>query len=403
MHRRSFLKTSALATSGTLLVPQFLQSCTPAVANNQGQRKLVVIQLSGGNDGLNTIIPFNNDIYYQQRPQLAIPKNEVIRLTDELGLHPSLQPLQRLYDQGWLGIYNAVGYPNPVRSHFRATDIWQTASGANQFWTTGWIGRYLDAQCKAHKCSAHHAIEVDDTLSLTLKGKDVKGLAVQKPKKLYQALQKQTLQTAIHHQNAAKHHDNHPNVAYLYKTLVETNASAQYIYEQAKISRHTTDYPKNPLGRQLKTVAQMMASGLDTQIYYVSFSGFDTHANQLNQHARLLKVYADSASVFMEDLQRSGLLNDTLVMTFSEFGRRVTQNASRGTDHGTANQVFLMGGNLKRQGFYNAAPNLAQLDERGDIRFQLDFRNIYATILKQWLGVNDQAILQERFRYLDFV
>ena len=181
--RRHFLKKSALATAGTMLIPSFLSAIEQQkYLGSFNGKKLVVIQLSGGNDGLNTVIPYRNDIYYQARPSIAIKPPEVLRLNDELGFNPAMQGLKSLYDEGLLSVINSVGYPNPDRSHFRSMDIWQTGSTAKEYWQTGWIGRLLDAQCEGN-CQAHLAIEVDDALGLALKGEKVKGLATQNPKK----------------------------------------------------------------------------------------------------------------------------------------------------------------------------------------------------------------------------
>jgi len=400
--RRDFLKRSALATAGTMLIPSFLS------AFQQGQhlqasngKKLVVIQLAGGNDGLNTVVPYQNDIYYRSRPNLAIAKNEVLRLNDDLGLNPALTGLKSLYDDGLCMLINSVGYPNPDRSHFRSMDIWHTGSNANEYWQSGWVGRLLDAQCQQHCEQAHLAIEVDDTLGLALKGEQIKGLATQDPKKLYRATQDKGLRYLVNkYPELVDEHDH--EVTYLYKTMAETFASADYVYEKSKVYRSSQTYPQNKLGRNLKTIAELIISGSDTKVYYVSFSGFDTHANQKNQQSRLLKNYSEAVTAFVKDLKKNGFLDDTLIMTFSEFGRRVAQNASNGTDHGTANNLFLMGGKLKKAGVFNQAPDLKDLDN-GDLKFQVDFRKVYATILENWMDVNASNVLNRNFEKLTIV
>jgi uncharacterized protein (DUF1501 family) len=399
MKRRDFLRNSALA-SGAFLIPSFLKPLE-AIASGQlsGYKNLVIIQLSGGNDGLNTIIPYGNDIYYQKRSSIAIQQTDIVKLNDMQGLNPGLSALKEIYDQGWMGIINSVGYPNPDRSHFRSMDIWQTASDSNQFLTTGWIGRYLDSNCQNCK-NPYTAIEVDDTLSLAMKGATKKGIAVQDPNKLYQSTREPFFKDLVHDHN--NDHLNEDNLGYLYKTMIETYSSADYIQQTSKTYAVSAEYPATPLGNQLKTVSKFINSGLQTQVYYVSLSGFDTHVGQQNQQNRQLKIYGDAVAAFVKDLKQSGKLDDTLVMTFSEFGRRVEQNASNGTDHGTANNVLLFGGKLKKAGIFNDAPDLAQLDN-GDLKYQVDFRDVYATLLDKWLDVSNNQILNKSFSGLGFV
>lgn len=399
MKRRDFLTRSALA-SGAFLLPSFLKPLE-ALASEQltGYKNLVIIQLSGGNDGLNTVVPFGNDIYYQKRQTIAIQQSDVIKLNNMQGLNPNLSALKEIYDQGWMSIVNSVGYPNPDRSHFRSMDIWQTASDSNQFLTTGWIGRYLDSQCQTCR-NPYTAIEVDDTLSLAMKGAGTKGIAVQDPGKLYQTTREPFFKDLIN--DHSSEHLNEDNLGYLYKTMIETYSSADYIQKTSKTYNVTGDYPATPLGNQLRTVSKFINSGLQTRVYYVSLSGFDTHVSQQGQQGRQLKIYADAVAAFIKDLKQTNKLDDTLVMTFSEFGRRVEQNASNGTDHGTANNVFLFGGKLKKAGIFNQAPDLMQLDN-GDLKYQVDFRDIYATMLSKWLDVNNSQILNKNFVGLDLV
>ena len=399
MKRRDFLRNTALA-SGAFLVPAFLKPIEAlAQGNLTGNKNLVIIQLSGGNDGLNTIIPFGNDIYYQKRKTIAINQQDIIKLNDMQGLNPSLSALKEIYDHGWMGIINSVGYPNPDRSHFRSMDIWQTASASDEFLTTGWIGRYLDSNCQDIK-NPYTAIEVDDTLSLAMKGAKMKGIAVQDPNKLYQTTREPFFKDLVHgHGDANLNED---NLGYLYKTMIETYSSADYIQKTSKTYNVTAEYPATPLGNQLKTVSKFINSGLQTRVYYLSLSGFDTHAGQQNQQGRQLKIYGDAVAAFVKDLKQTNKLDDTLVMTFSEFGRRVEQNASNGTDHGTANNILVYGGKLKKAGIYNNAPDLTQLDN-GDLKYQIDFRDVYATLLDKWLNVNNGQILNKGFSGLEFI
>jgi uncharacterized protein (DUF1501 family) len=402
MKRRQFLTNSILASAGSLLIPNFLKALELQSANVlTNHKKLIIIQLSGGNDGLNTVVPYRNDIYYKLRPDIAIEKTKILTLNDELGLNPVMIGLKNLYDDGMLSIISNVGYPNPDRSHFRSMDIWQTASSANEYLSTGWLGRYLDAQCTQTQCLPHYAIEVDDTLSLAMKGERSKALAVQDAKKLFQATRPAFLKT-MQPQISETHTQGHDNISYLYKTLAETVSSAEYLYDTSKIQKTKATYATGEFGRRMKTIAELILSGVQTQIFYVSLSGFDTHIRQNDKQEKLLEEYAISVAALIQDLKANSLLDNVLVMTFSEFGRRVAQNGSNGTDHGTANQVFLMGNKLKKKGFYNAAPDLTDLDE-GDLRFTIDFRNIYADVLKNWLEINPNLILGQSFEGLGVV
>jgi len=397
MNRRDFIRQSAFTTAGTMLIPQFLKAYE---AQAMGQtmapsgKILVVVQLSGGNDGLNTVVPFRNDIYYRERPTIAIRPENVLKLNDDIGLHPAMTPLKALYDEGLVTVINNVGYPNPDRSHFRSMDIWQTGSDSDQYLQTGWLGRYLD---KTDNARPYNALEVDDTLSLALKGDRLNGLAVLDPKKLYN----QTRSGLV--RNLSQQHDHdHETVGYLYKTLAETVSSAEYVFDKATVRSTMATYPAHELGNRLKTVSQLIQSGVATSVYYVSISGFDTHINQPGQQERLLKQYAEAVGAFMADLKAAGRQNDVMLMTFSEFGRRVKQNASNGTDHGTASNVFLIGGGLPSQRVLNEAPNLSDLTE-GDLKYTVDFRQIYATLLRHYLGADDVAILGRRFDALKLV
>ncbi len=396
MDRRKFLKQSSLASS-LFFVPSFVRAFEQVASASLGYKRLVIIQLSGGNDGLNTIVPFRNDIYYKERPTISIAKTDVIKLTDEVGLNPSLTPLKRLYDQGYLSIINNVGYPNPVRSHFRSMDIWQTATDSDKFSQSGWLGRYLDNYGK----NPYAAIEVDESLSLAMKGEKVNAIATKDPRAFHNMSRDPYFKNINKHQNDA--HLSEHNLGYLYKSMIDAHSSAKYIYETSKTVSTLQEYPQNKFGKQLKTTAQFINSGLDTKVFYTSLNGFDTHANQLNTQKRLLKQYADGIEAFVKDLKANGTFKDTLILTFSEFGRRVKQNASVGTDHGTANNVFIIGENLKKKGFYNNAANLSNLDDNGDLKFEIDFRTIYATVLDKWLEVDDKKVLNKSFSQLDFI
>ena len=393
--RREFIQLSALASAAAFM-PGFLKELKSKPFTFEGKR-LIIIQLSGGNDGLNAFVPYGDDAYYRFRPGLAIAQHDVLGLDDYQGLAPALTPLRSLYDNGELCLLNSVGYPNPDRSHFRAMDIWHSGSNIDEYWESGWLGRFLDNSCQG--CAQpHKVLEIDDTLSLAVKGEKTKALAVRKPEKLYRSTRDPHL-LALNQQYEPGQGS---ELNYLYKTLTETISSASYLHEKSSIYTSRSEYPNGKFGKQLKQVAELVISGTETQVYYVSLSGFDTHVRQQPQQERLLRQYSAGIQALVNDLKANSQWNNTLIMTFSEFGRRVSQNASGGTDHGKANNLWLMGGALTRPGIYNAAPDLSKLDD-GDLSMDIDFREVYATVLNKWLGADDEKILRRKFRHLDIV
>ena len=395
--RKEFIQIGSLATA-SLLLPKFLKAFEGQTMVPLGNKVVVILQLSGGNDGLNTVIPVRNDLYYKARPRLGITKDKALSLTDEVGLNPALTAFKELYDDGSLNIINSVGYPNPDRSHFRSMDIWHTASQSSEYWNNGWVGRYLDAQCKG--CDKPtQAIEIDDILSLALKGDNIKGIAVKDPKRLYGTANEKFFKEVMknHKQEAGEQ-----SADYLYKTMAETLSSADYIFQQSKMHPTKAEYPKSDLGNSMKTIASLIFSEINTKVYYVSLGSFDTHINQEAQQQRLFTEMNDAVKAFIKDLKANNRFDDVMLFTFSEFGRRVAQNASNGTDHGTANNMFLISGGLKQKGLINELPNLADLDE-GDLKYKVDFKNVYATVLNKWLKANDREILAKQYEYLNFI
>lgn len=395
--RRTFIQTGTLATA-SLMLPKFLKAFEQGALVPPGNRVLVILQLSGGNDGLNTVIPVRNDLYYKARPRLGIVRDKALTLTDEAGLHPALTAFRDLFDQGQLGILNSVGYPNPDRSHFRSMDIWHTASQSTEYWNSGWVGRYLDAQCKG--CDRPtQAIEIDDILSLALKGDGLKGIAVKDPRRLFGTANEKFFKEVLRQRQDEK---GEQPVDYLYKTMAETLSSADYIFQQSRLRPTKSEYPKSDLGNSMRTIASLIFSDINTKVYYVSLGSFDTHIAQEGQQQRLFTELNEAVKAFVADLKANNRFNDVLLMTFSEFGRRVEQNASGGTDHGTANNMFLAGGALKKAGLLNALPDLADLDE-GDLKYQIDFKNVYATVLNRWLEADDKEILGRSYPHLGFI
>ena len=393
--RRQFLKAGTLATA-SLLLPNFLKAMSSPEALERGNRVLVILQLSGGNDGLNTIVPIRNDIYFRERQTIAV--NNALALTDEAGIHPALPFFKTLYDRGELAVLNNVGYPEPNKSHFRSMDIWHSASRSDEYLESGWIGRYLDQAC--YDCDhPTQALEVNDMLSLALKGKQKKAFAFKDPKKLYQTSREEYF-NALYQEHQHQHEEE--TVAYLYQTLGDTINNADYIFEQSKASKTAAAYPDSVLGKDLKTVSSLIKSDINTQVYYLQIGSFDTHINQQQRQESLFHTINDAVEAFVDDLKKNGLFQHVMLMTFSEFGRRVAQNASNGTDHGTANQLFFLSGGLKRQGLLNALPDLTQLNE-GDLQYTEDFRKVYATVLKNWLHADSAKILGWKNGIYDFI
>lgn len=392
--RRQFLKAGSLATA-SLLLPNFLKAMSLPEALERGHKVLVILQLSGGNDGLNTIVPMRNDIYFRERQTIAV--DNALTLTDEAGIHPALPFFKTLYDRGELAVLNNVGYPDPNKSHFRSMDIWHSASRSDEYLESGWIGRYLDQAC--YDCGhPTQALEVNDMLSLALKGKQKKAFAFKDPKKLYQTSREEYFNTLYQEH---KHQHEEETVAYLYQTLGDTINNADYIFEQSKARKTAAAYPDSVLGKDLKTVSSLIKSDINTQVYYLQIGSFDTHINQQQRQESLFHTINDAVEAFVDDLKKNGLFQHVMLMTFSEFGRRVAQNASNGTDHGTANQLFFLSGGLKKQGLLNALPDLTQLIE-GDLQYTEDFRKVYATLLKNWLDA-DSTILGWKNGIYDFI
>lgn len=403
--RKDFLKLTALA-SASFMVPKFLRG-----SDKQSQdaisklflpatngKRLIVVQFSGGNDGLNMVIPHADDLYHSNRPTVGIKPANILRIDDQFGLNPSMNGIKSLSDAGQFAFVNSVGYDNPNRSHFRSMDIWHSASDENEYLTTGWIGRWMDA-C-GDQTAPHKAVEIDDTMSLALKGDHRNGIASRNPKRMKILTGDELLMKIA---NDYRHHESdHQLVDYMHQCLTETSQSANYLIEKSKDGKSKSVYPQHAFGKQMKTVADLILAGSETTIYYVTMAGFDTHAGQNGMQNRLLGIYSEAMDAFARDLKDAGLWNETLVMTFSEFGRRVKQNASQGTDHGTANVVMLAGGSLKKSGSINETPDLKNLNE-GDLIHKVDFRQVYATILQNWLGTDHEIVLGKKFGLLEFV
>jgi uncharacterized protein (DUF1501 family) len=415
-----------LGAAATLTLPVFLQKTFAALdeqaagsvvqtPNGKDGPILVILQLAGGNDGLNTVIPYADDAYYRARPAIGIAKQSILQVNDYIGLHPKLSGLKSLYDSGHLGIVQGVGYPNPNRSHFRSTEIWQTASDANVMEQYGWVGRYFDSCCKGADPTV--GVAVSNAMPQAFVAKSPTGVSFQRPEqyKWQNEGKDMAVDDAFHHLNQPATDEGGSSIGmvgnantselnpldYLQRTALDAQLSSAKILEISRKYKSSVDYPKNQLGSSLSLIAQMIAGGLPTRVYYASQGGYDTHNNQLGTHDRLMTELGDSLAAFAKDLQQQGNFNRVLLMTFSEFGRRVVQNGSNGTDHGAAGPMFLMGGAMKA-GLYGKYPSLTELHDN-DLIFNTDFRSVYATVLDRWLKAPSKTILGRQFQPLNIV
>lgn len=369
---------------------------------------LVVIQMAGGNDGLNTVIPYGFGQYYQLRPNLAIKPNEVLPLTGTVGLHPGMTGLNDLYKDGKLAIALGVGYPNPNRSHFRSIEIWQTGE-PEKISNTGWIGRYLDESSQAGGSPSKRlfpAINVDPMLPKSLSADRVIVPSVSDVNQfkfntdVHYQLDRQKQIEAFNRIYSSFEIDR-PSARLLQEVGLDAMQASDYLLKVVKNYKSDVTYPDNGFGRSMKFIAQMITAGVDARVYNLSLGGFDTHANQLRTQAGLLKQFSDSLCAFQKDLEHHGVDQDVMLIAFTEFGRRVAENNGRGTDHGTAEPVFIMGSKVKG-GLYGDYPSLTNLDS-GDLKFAIDFRHIYSTCIDRWLGADSRQILGARFDNLEFV
>lgn len=402
--RREFIRQSAggglgfLAFSG--FAPAFLTQS--AYAQNPGPERdrpiLVMIQLGGGNDGLNTLIPFTDDNYFRLRPNLSI-RDTIHAVDDHLALHPALGQFRKLLDQGNLSIIQNVGYPNPSRSHFRSTEIWETASDSDEYGTTGWLGRYLDNNCSGTPEQADpSAIHIGDIIPqsyLTDKPASIFGMRSSgsfNRRKSSSDIAYETLLNEPHIEGSP---------SYLQQTMMNTLVTERRVESHLANYKTQVQYPSSKLGQSLKRIAALIHADMETRVYYVSQTGYDTHAGQLDKHAELLGDLANSMAAFQRDLKANKRDDQVLTMTFSEFGRRAAENGSAGTDHGTAAPLFVMGRDVKG-GILGQRPDL-NLDPKADLQYTTDFRGIYNTVLDQWLQADAQQILGDKFDPVPFL
>jgi uncharacterized protein (DUF1501 family) len=415
--RREFLRLSG-AGLGLLAfsayAPRFLTQAAAAnvPAPERDRRILVLVQLAGGNDGLNTVIPYTDDRYFNLRPKLSLKDPKVLnKLDDHLALAPPCTGIADLFQKGKFAVVQNVGYPNPNRSHFRSSEIWETASDADTFLSDGWIGRYLDNCCGGEAAEPTpgqdpSAVHATTALPQTFFAKDPQqyfsiGGNVHVYQRTHRRKDGAEFKPLLEEFAQAPSSDGDTG-NFLSHTLMDALVTEKRVQQVLDAYQTTAPYPNSPLAQSLKRVAALIASGLETRVYFCSQTGYDTHANQFNTHQRLLGDLSDSLSVFQKDLEAHGLDQQVLTMTFSEFGRRPYENDAVGTDHGTAAPLFVMSGALKQGGIHGEPPDL-DIPAKGDLTYKIDFRQVYATVLHRWLDADPSAVLTGKFAELPFL
>jgi uncharacterized protein (DUF1501 family) len=425
--RRDFLGRSSagvsfLALSGTM--PRlFAEAAVSAKRAGRSDRVLVVVELAGGNDGLNTAIPFENDLYYKNRPTLGVPKDQVLRLNEYVGLHPAMGPMSELFKEGKLTVVQGVGYPEPDRSHFRSMEIWHTASTSKKVPLSGWLGRIIDAQPPTRSVSESSTTPTRNVSegaagSSFEQAIDLPALAF--TGSLPQALQSEHFAVPVIQQienfaSAAGEGQAKERLLKKLSTAPGANSTqvgfvrqqAEMVYRTAErlrdaAAKYKSDvmYP-GELGAQLRRAAQVIAADLGVRLMYVQQGGYDTHSNQAAGHPGLLGELAGALAAFQNDLEQLKVADKVVVMVFSEFGRRVDENASKGTDHGAASCMFLTGSKVKG-GLEGSYPQLDKLGD-GDLIHTVDFRSVYATVIDGWLGCSSEKLLGEKFGALELL
>ena len=404
--RRSFLRKGAYGLGIMTGMPAFFNRTSSALAlealmgdkEKHPNRILVVAELSGGNDGLNTVIPYTDDEYYRSRPTLAIPEGKVRKINQEFGFHPSLDGFERVYKDGQMAIIHGCGYPNPSLSHFSALEYWHTGI-PNGTESRGWLGRFADTY--SPNPQKNFIVNIAKSQTLAVRSQGHSPIVFNDPEKFDRKVQeahKGTLAQISHYRPTTD------NSTLDFVRRVSGNAADSSQFVKQACARYDTpvDYGFSTLGlaRDLKRVAALIDAGLPTRVYYVNFAGFDTHTNQLITQRQLLLYVGHAIRGFLADMKRIGRADDIAVMMFTEFGRRVKENASGGTDHGTASPMYFFGHRVKG-GIYGKQPSLTDLEE-GNLRMTTDFRTVYATAIKEWMGLEDtKSVLNAEFPTLD--
>ncbi len=403
--RRDFLRTGGLVGMG-LAVPQFLTRSAAATPwlDKPGAKDtiLVVVELNGGNDGVNTVVPFKDPDYAKLRPTLKLPTAQLKKVNDSVGLHPSMDGLAKLLEEQALCIVQGVGYPNPDQSHFRSMDIWQAGSLARDL-TEGWLGKALK---KLPNPPAFHLASENESAPLALTGAPVRAPSITSLEdfqlKMVAASGADKNQQRAVIEGAAKAKSSQNSLLdFVQRTALNTYDSSRRLQEIGKNYKPKSPYPQTDLGNHLKLAAQLIDANMGARIFYVSIGGFDTHANQLASHANLLQQVSGALTAFYKDMAARGHKDRILMMTFSEFGRRAYENGSKGTDHGAAAPMFLVGGRVKA-GVIGDHPGLTGLKD-GNLKHAVDFRQVYATVLDKWLGVPSKDILGEKMQPVEIL
>ncbi|MEM9420241.1 MAG: DUF1501 domain-containing protein [Planctomycetota bacterium] len=406
--RRRFLGHGLGLVSAATTVPAFLMRAGDALAADTtmrlsskpgvpDDRVLVVVQLSGGNDGLNTVIPYGQDVYYKSRPTLGIKADTVLQFdgVDGIGLHPSLAPIHEMMQGGLACAVQGVGYPNPNRSHFSSMDIWHTAdaSAAGQG-GRGWIGSALD---NLDSPTGLDCLNIGKSAPLATLGKTSRPVSFENAQLFRWAgrdLDKQVSATYDQVHDTAVESGSEDPLAFINRTSMDAQVASDKV-RKATWTKSKTKWPTNSLARQLEMVAKMIRAELPTRVYYVALGGFDTHANQLNNHQRLMDQFAKAMKAFYDELEATGNRSRVVSLAFSEFGRRVRQNASSGTDHGCAGPSFVFGEHVNA-GILGTHPSLTEL-EKGDLIFNTDFRSLYTDLLQDWMKMDAKLALGQDY------
>jgi uncharacterized protein (DUF1501 family) len=377
MNRRNFLTLTGTFTGGSLLLPNFLHAFGQHPNLMIGDQCLVFIQLNGGNDGLNTFVPYDDPLYYDLRSSIALSKDILLSKNNGMAFHPALKDFASIQQQGDLSVLQNVGYPEPVRSHFRSQEIWQTASDSNTYLSNGWLGKYLDLQCHDHEPTA--GINLDSIDNLAFKGDEPNSITVKDPNR-FKIKNNKEENTKL---------SNNPQLDFVRKIANSVKEGSDEIQKALTKSTAEISYPKTNLGKNLEWIARLVKGNLNSKVYYTSQNGYDTHDKQLNIQNRNLTELNDAIASFYSDLKNAKLLQNVTLVIFSEFGRRVKDNGS-GTDHGTAAPMFIIGGSNKGKIFGNN-PNLSDLDN-GDLKHEIDFRSVYASLLQDKMNFNASKI-----------
>lgn len=408
--RREFLQFSARGIgllAFSRFAPSFVVESIAAEAPRAEKDRtiLVLVQLAGGNDGLNTVVPYANPHYRKLRPTIGLPAEELLKIDDALAFNRACAPLHALLGEGKLGIVQNVGYPNPNRSHFRSMEIWETASESEQTLPTGWLGRYFDNACAGLPEGTPFGVNISSEVPQAFLSENAHPTFSLAPnqrggrggRENLALLESMLRQPPAHGDD----HAHEANAGYLRHTMMDALVTEKKFQRILGAYRPDAEYPANAFAGSLRNVAALIAAGNATRVYYVSLGGFDTHVNQAGNHANLLKTLSEGLAAFQRDLEGKQLDGQVLTMTFSEFGRRPSENESRGTDHGTAAPLFVLGAGVKA-GIHGTAPNL-DLDHNEDLTYSTDFRSVYATVLDRWLHCDAKAVLGAKHKVLDFV